>query len=27
LTMGSMNNKVIKTAAIEKAKRLGYKGA
>jgi urease subunit beta len=27
LTMGSMNNKTIKTAAIEKARRLGYKGA
>jgi urease subunit beta len=27
LTMGSMNTTVVKKAAIEKAKRLGYKGA
>ena len=27
LTMGSLNSNVIKNAAIEKAKRLGYKGA
>ena len=27
LTMGSMNTAVVKKAAIEKAKRLGYKGA
>jgi urease subunit beta len=27
LTMGSLNTKVIKNAAIEKAKRLGFKGA
>jgi urease subunit beta len=27
LTMGSMNTTVVKKAALEKAKRLGYKGA
>jgi urease subunit beta len=27
LTMGSMNSKVIKGAAVERAKRLGFKGA
>jgi urease subunit beta len=27
LTMGSLNSQVIKNSAIEKAKRLGYKGA
>lgn len=27
LTMGSLNSQVIRNSAIEKAKRLGYKGA
>ena len=27
LTMGSLNTKVIKNAALEKAKKLGFKGA
>jgi urease subunit beta len=27
LTMGSLNSQVIKNSAVEKAKRLGYKGA
>jgi urease subunit beta len=27
LTMGSMNTTIVKKAALEKAKRLGYKGA